>query len=72
MVSEAVHFIGFRGDEYLRAIRVFGPPDFIHIRWDRRARRELAAFDTVVFATGTDADEPSRFNAPDIIEEPSK
>lgn len=63
-----VHFIAFRGDEYLRAIRIFGRPDFIHPRWDRRAQREIADGDIVVFATGTAEDEPSKFNAQDIIE----
>lgn len=63
-----IHFVAFRGDEYLRAIRVFGRPDFIHPRWDRRARREIAEGDTVIFAKGTADDEPSSFNAPDIIE----
>ncbi|WOF44335.1 hypothetical protein KNJ79_05230 [Sphingopyxis indica] len=48
----ALHFVWFRGDEYNRAIRVFGPPDFIHIGWDRRARREVLPDDIVIFARG--------------------
>lgn len=48
----AVHFVWFRGDEYNRACRIWGKPDFIHIGWDRRAAREIAAHDTVVFARG--------------------
>jgi hypothetical protein len=47
-----VHFVGFRGDEYLSACRVFGRPDFVHRIWDRRSRREIADCDLVVFATG--------------------
>lgn len=46
----AVHFVGFRGDEYFRAIKVFGQPDFIHNVWDRRAVDEVVDGDTVVFA----------------------
>lgn len=37
----AVHFVGFRGDEYRSAVKVWGEPDFIHLGWDRRARREI-------------------------------
>jgi cation diffusion facilitator CzcD-associated flavoprotein CzcO len=53
-----VHFIGFRGDEYNRAVRVWGKPDFIHRRWDVRAQQEIEPEDTAVFAVGTCADEP--------------
>lgn len=63
-----VHFVGFRGDEYGRACRIFGRPDFIHIRWDRRARREIAPADVVVFAKGGADQPPSQFNGPDIVE----
>lgn len=64
-----VHFVGFRDDRWWNAIRVFGRPDFIHMRWDQRARREIGPDDVVVFATGDETQPPSRFNAPDIIEE---
>ena len=63
-----VHFVGFRDDRYWSAVRVWGLPDFIHRHWDRRAAREIARGDTVVFATGEWTQEPSRFNAPDIDE----
>ncbi len=53
-----LHFVGFRGDEYTRAQRVFGTPDFVHPGWDLRARREIADGDTIIFARGTEADEP--------------
>lgn len=55
----AVHFVWFRGEEYNRAIRVWGQPDFIHMGWDKRARREIADGDTVVFARGSH-DQPFR------------
>lgn len=34
---QCLHFVGFRGDEYNRAVAVFGTPDFIHRSWDARA-----------------------------------
>ncbi|MBS9476263.1 hypothetical protein [Ancylobacter radicis] len=67
-MEPAVHFVGFRGDEYMSAVRVFGRPDFIHRRWDQRARREIANCDTLVFAVGTADDEPSRYNGNDLDE----
>lgn len=64
----ALHFVGFRDDRYWNAVRVFGLPDFYHMAWDRRARREIAEGDTVVFAQGP-ADQPTADrNASDIIE----
>lgn len=50
------HFVGFRGDEYVSAVRTFGKPDFIHRVWDVRVPGDVAPGDTVVFAKGTDAD----------------
>jgi hypothetical protein len=45
-----VHFVGFRGDEYTRACRIWGKPHYVHYVWDRRAQRDIAPCDTVVFA----------------------
>lgn len=64
----ALHFVGFRGDEYARAAGIFGRPDFIHIGWDRWAMQEVVAGDVAVFATGTYEDEPSRYGYPNIRE----
>lgn len=64
----ATHYVGFRGDEYYRAIRIFGPPDFIHIGWDRWARLEVMAGDVVVFARGTFDDPLSAYSFPDLHE----
>lgn len=65
-----VHYVGFRGDEFLRAKRVFGGPVVIHKWWDRRARREIDfENDLVVFATGEHDQLASERNAPDIFEE---
>jgi hypothetical protein len=38
----AVHFVGFRGEEFNSAVRVFGQPDFVHRHWDVRAQQEVA------------------------------
>lgn len=46
-----IHFVGFRGDEYLRAIRVFGKPDFFHRSNDRRDG-EFDKDDLIVYANG--------------------
>lgn len=67
-MKPVMHFVGFRDDRYTAALRVFGPPDFIHPGWDRRARREIMPGDTVVFATGTEAKEPRWHSYPDMIE----
>lgn len=64
----ALHFVGFRGDEYGRAVRVFGQPDFIHIGWDRWAKLEIMPGDLALFATGAAEDEPSFHSFPDIRE----
>lgn len=53
-----IHFVGFQGEEYWSAVRVWGRPDFVHRGWDRRARREIAAEDTVIFAQGDWQQEP--------------
>ncbi|WP_242415243.1 hypothetical protein [Sphingomonas panni] len=68
----ALHFIGFRGDEYPRAVRVFGIPDFIHIGWDRWARQEVMPGDTAIFAKGTFEDAPSPYSYPDLHEPPNE
>ena len=45
----AIHFVGFRGDEYNRAQLVFGAPDFVHHAWDYRAIAEVCEGDVVLF-----------------------
>ncbi len=67
--TSALHFVGFRGDEYHRAISIFGPPDFIHIGWDVWAKQAVVAGDIAVFARGTFDDEPSQYSFPDIRED---
>jgi len=52
--ERTVHFVGFRGDEYTAAVRVFGRPNFIHRIWDIRAAAEIQPEDLVVFAREKD------------------
>lgn len=61
-----VHFVWFRGEEYISAVRVWGRPDFIHMGWDRRAQREIGEDDIVVFARGSHDQIPVERNFPDI------
>jgi hypothetical protein len=51
-LKPVVHFIGFRGDEYWNAVKVFGFPHYIHPRYDMAAHSEINRRDTVVFAKG--------------------
>ena len=67
-VRPCVFFVGFRGDEFWSAVRVWGRPDFVCRGWDRRAQREVAENDVVVFARG-EFDQPfSQFNFNDLDE----
>ena len=55
-----LHFVRFESQHdqrFQNAVRVFGPPDFLHRHWDRRALREIAASDVIVFAK-SEADQP--------------
>jgi len=63
-----VHYIGFRGDEFARARKLFGGPAFIHRRWDARARRDIGPDDVVVFAQGDEAQPLAKSNSADIDE----
>lgn len=53
----ALHFIGFRGQEYLSAIMAFGKPDFIHVTHDHRMYGDVDTDeDTLVFGPKADPD----------------
>lgn len=67
--APALHFVGFRGEEYHNAIKVFGLPDFYHRGWDRRAQREIAEGDTVVFANFHGLGAPSPYSYDDSNED---
>ena len=64
-----VHFIGFRGDEYWSAVKVWDRPHFIHRGWDRRGQRDIADGDVVIFATGDHDQEPRARSYDDLKEE---
>lgn len=66
-----VHFVGFRDNRYWSAVRVWGRPDFYHLGWDLRARREIADGDTIVFAEGPADQEPRRMSFDDVWELPA-
>ena len=63
--SPCIHFVGFRGDEFTSAVRVFGRPDFFHRRWDHRAVGDVAPGDTVVFANKVDPGKVNSFSFDD-------
>jgi hypothetical protein len=60
----AVHFVGFRGEEYHLAVKAFGLTDFIHKIWDRRAVTDVSSIDLVVFGKYHDC-EPSIYSFDD-------
>jgi len=66
---QQVHFVGFRGEEYWSAVKVWGLPDYYHLGWDLRARREIADGDVIVFAQGEHDQEMRRKSFDDILEE---
>lgn len=67
-MEHAVHFVGFRGEEYNRAKRIW-KPDFVHRGWDKRAQREIMDGDTIIFASGPADQQPDPLhNFPDLIE----
>ncbi len=67
-MTRCIHYVGFRDDRFLNAWRVFGGPAFIHRVWDRRAQREIADDDVVVFATGPYHQIPRERNGDDLTE----
>jgi hypothetical protein len=61
-----LHFVGFRDvQRQAMAELVFGPPDFEHFIWDRRAQQEVAPNDRAVFARGSYDDEPTPYTYDD-------
>ena len=64
-----VHFVGFRDDRYWSAVKVFGRPQMIHRKWDRRAAREIdPETDMIVFADGDENQPLAKHNGNDIDE----
>lgn len=67
-VIKCVHYIGFTGDEFIRARRLFGGPVFIHRKFDRRALRDIGPNDVVIFAVGDENQPIAKYNGEDIDE----
>jgi hypothetical protein len=59
------HFVGFSGDEYTQAVKVFGEPDFIHRYWDSRTVSMVVPGDRVIFANGMKPKVRSHFSFDD-------
>lgn len=59
------HFVGFKGDEFHRACKIFGKPDFIHRMHDKRAISMFMPDDRVIFANRTETPTSSPFSFDD-------
>ncbi len=57
-----IHFVGFRGDEYLSAVRVFGSPDFVHMVHDARMYGDVGDDDLLVHGPKSDPDRLSKYS----------
>ncbi len=68
MTRRVVQFIGFRGEEYWSAVKIWGKPQIIHMGWDRRARRDISEDDIVIFAQGDEHQPLAQYNYPDTKE----
>ncbi len=64
-MKHATHFVGFKDDRFLTAVRTFGPPDFIHRFWDHRAVAEVCPGDRVIFAAGDESQRVNEFTFDD-------
>ena len=56
-IERSVHFIGFRGDEYNSAVKIWGQPDFIHPVHDRRAYIEIDKENDILIFAGKERPE---------------
>jgi len=63
-MTHTLHFVGFKGGEFHRAVRVFGEPDMIHRYADPRFFADVAPGDTVLFANGEDENADRRADRP--------
>jgi hypothetical protein len=64
-MKSAMHFVGFKDEDFHRAIAVFGTPDFIHRHNDGRFRSMVVEDDVVVFANGSEVAKSSVFSFDD-------
>ena len=69
MSNPTLHLIGFRGEEYWSARRIWwGMPVMIHRVHDQRAQRDIGPDDVAVFANSERPDVVRQFNGNDIDE----
>lgn len=61
-MTKHVHFIGFRGEEYWSAVKVFGPPDFVHMTHDNRMYGDVGEYDVLVFGPKAHPDRISDYS----------
>jgi len=61
-VKPHVHFIGFRGEEYWSAVKIFGVPDFIHLIHDNRLYGDVGEHDILIFGPKADPYRISQFS----------
>lgn len=64
-MRSALHFVRFKNDRFLNAVKAFGRPDFIHRHWDHRAVAEVMPGDVVVFAEGDSSQSVTDFSYDD-------
>lgn len=65
--QRTVHYIGFRGDEYVRAYRLFGGPAMIHRVNDARTQSEIdPERDLAIYSGKEREDRPRDFIASDV------
>lgn len=65
---KCLHLVGFRGDEYWSARRLYPDlPVFIHRVHDERAHRDFGEHDVIIFANDEREDVIRPRNAPDVV-----
>ena len=58
--GKIVHFIGFRGDEFNSAVKIWGKPDFIHPVNDYRANVDIDWDNDIIIFAGKEFDNVKR------------
>ena len=59
--GKTVQFIGFRGDEYYSAVKIWGEPDFIHPVNDYRANVDIDWENDIIIFAGKERPGVKRF-----------
>lgn len=65
-IGPGLHFVGFRGEEYWSAVRIWGRPYSLYIGWDRYVMHAIIPEDTVIFTKGDWTQAPSEYGYPDM------